>query len=388
MHSVRRLVTASLVAGALALAIPAPSDAKVADNQPLESTTFNGVVRTVVHRGSTIYIGGNFTKATDASGTVSRLHVAAISASSGQLLAWNPKANGTVYGLAVGKKAVFIGGDFTRVRGKAVKNLAKVKSTGPGYVWKKFHHKFNNTVRAVAIGKTRVYVGGSFSKADGKSRLRLAAFTRKGHGTLVKKWHPNATHAAVNRIRVVKEGIFLAGQFWKINGEVSAQRIALVRKTNGHLIKSFDAPAIYDIFDFSVTAHRVYVAMGGPGGYAVAYNRKTGHQIWKKTYDGDVQAITVLSGVIYPGGHYSHLCRTDNTGPTGNCIDSGATVRHKLSGLTVSGALTTFDPDVNRRLGVLAMDALPAKHRLAVGGAFTAFENNTVPRQRFALFAS
>ena len=63
------------------------------------------------------------------SGSVTRNHVAAFSQATGQLLSWDPNANGTVQALAASGGRVYLGGSFSNVGGTARTRLAAVDAT-------------------------------------------------------------------------------------------------------------------------------------------------------------------------------------------------------------------------------------------------------------------
>jgi hypothetical protein len=77
----------------------------------------DGVVRALALDGRTLYVGGDFTHVAGEE----RAHVAALSAVTGELTAWNPEVSGiawgvtTVYCILPSADAVYVGGDFTNV---------------------------------------------------------------------------------------------------------------------------------------------------------------------------------------------------------------------------------------------------------------------------------
>ena len=60
----------------------------------------------------------------------------------------------------------------------------------------------------------------------------------------------------------------------------------------------------YPILDIEGGPARIYLAGGGGGGKAVALTASTGAKLWEKKTDGNVQAVSVLNGVPYFGGHF------------------------------------------------------------------------------------
>ena len=102
-------------------------------SSPRRAAGFDGRVRVAVAAGNGVYLGGAFTRATDVDGrVVARNRLAAVDAATGALLPWNPGADKTVYAMAVAGSTVYMGGDFTRVGG-AARDRPRVKlTTVPG----------------------------------------------------------------------------------------------------------------------------------------------------------------------------------------------------------------------------------------------------------------
>lgn len=372
---------------AAVLALQAPSGATVVSSAPLASPApaFNLRVRSIVHSGSVIYVGGDFTNVTVDSIKYPRNHVAAIDPETGALLPWNPNTNGDVYTLAVDRGGVYLGGSFSSVGGVAVKNLARVNGT-TGALDRRVHHKFNNIVRTVSLSSNRVYVGGDFTQLGTSTRLHLAAFQRFSPFRLTG-WAPRAAHGVVNVVKVARRAVYVGGGFTKLNGQSTYRYLARVDRSFGALSGSFKTSSRYPVFGVALTPYRVYAAAGGPGGHVYAKRRSTGHGIWHRTFDGDVQAVAVLDGTVYVGGHFEHVCSTDRTGPYGHCLDAGAAYRMKLAAFGTMGGLSTWDPHADSGVGVTTLDPFPGRSWLAVGGTFDTLDNGTVTAHKFAVFA-
>jgi len=189
----------------------------------------------------------------------------------------------------------------------------------------------------------------------------------------------------VNVVKVTRRAVYVGGAFSKLNGQSAYRFLARVDRSSGVLNKSFRVNARYPIFGLALTSYRVYAAVGGPGGHIYASSRSTGHRIWHRTFDGDVQAITVLNKTVYAGGHFEHVCNTDRTGLHGHCLDGGAT-RMKLAAFGSGGGLSTWDPQGSSGVQVTTLNPFPSRSWVAVGGTFETFDNGTVTADRFAVF--
>src|SRR5829696_6044460 len=119
--------------------------------------------------------------------------------------AW--QTNGTVWTMAYANGAVYLAGDFTRVRppgatlgvNEVARTYMAAFDTSGNLL--PFNHTFN--VRPSVIVRspdgTRIYVGGDFTPVDGQTRTRLAAFDT-ATGALTT-WAPRAG-AAVKALAV------------------------------------------------------------------------------------------------------------------------------------------------------------------------------------------
>ncbi|GAB1644804.1 hypothetical protein [Krasilnikovia sp. MM14-A1259] len=332
--------------------------------RPLVTPQFNGSVYALAFRGTTVYVGGSFTRATSGGRTYARQRLAAFDAGTGALLSWAPTADATVRALAVDGTTVYAAGDFGTISGLHRDNLAAldVVSGAPGT----FAHRISGAPYALAVGHGRLYLAGSVRAVDGLPRADLAAFSLTT-GVLDAGWRPVADNA-VRTIVAATDRVYVGGAFHQING-VGALRIAAL-STTGALVTTFrPAVAPADVNAIAVDTSGVYAATAGQGGRAVAYT-DTGEIIWQRIFDGDAAAITTLDGVVYIGGHFDTACLTARNGPHGLCLD-GSVPRVKLAAVTSAGDLTAWAPQANGIVGVRALAADAGSGTIAAGGDFT-----------------
>jgi hypothetical protein len=144
----------------------------------------NNTVRSLLINGNDIYIGGFFTSI---NGNV-RNYLAAVN-TSGNVLAWNPNANNATYAMAVSDNTIYIGGTFTSVNGNvrnrlAAVNTANVNATGNVLAW---NPSADSSVYAIDVSGSNVYVGGYFYNVSSTSRTLLAAINTSGS---LLSWNP------------------------------------------------------------------------------------------------------------------------------------------------------------------------------------------------------
>ena len=114
------LLLAAATAIALTVSLGGPAGAVVSSSPDWGGTAqcqTNGRVNAVVYLGGTVYLGGSFTQVDGQT----RNRLAACDAATGNLLPWNPNANGVVRALKVSPAGtrVYVGGDFSAVGGAA-----------------------------------------------------------------------------------------------------------------------------------------------------------------------------------------------------------------------------------------------------------------------------
>jgi hypothetical protein len=383
LSSRRRLWTLLVpVLCASLLLVSVPRAAAVVPATPQATASFNDSVRAVVYAGDTIYVGGQFTAATDSTGTHRRNHVAAVDASTGRLRAWAPDADGAVWSMAVAGGHVYLGGNFTRVGDRPRRRLAKV-AAGSGTVAGDFVHQANRTVRAMTVADGSLYVGGQFGTVDGRPRDRLAAFTLPS-GRLRTDWTPSANGTVFGLDSGPADRVYAGGTFSRIDGRPGSGFAAALAPGTGAVVTAFDPAIGYAVRDLEIAGDRVYAAADGPGGHLRAF-RGDGGDVFDLAADGGVQAVTELGGAIYFGGHFDNVCRAARAGSSGSCR-AGLVNRRKIGAVSPAGDLLAWAPQANSSLGVLTIDGALAPERIAVGGAFTRFSGRQIVQPHFAQF--
>ncbi len=356
---------------ALALTLlPPPAPASAALRSAADSTVgVNGRVYTIVRAGNRVYIGGDFTSVRTRSGSVTRNHVAAIDATTGDLIGnWNPNANNEVRGIAVSPDGgtVYLGGFFTKVGGQSRSRLAAV-SAGSGSAIGSWRADASSNVYAMAQHGNTLYVGGTFGRVGNSPRRRVAAIA--ANSGAVRDWRASVD-GWVRSIAVAPNGsrVYFGGKFNSVNGQ---RRRHLAALTSGGALTSWSPDGEYLVFALETSGSQVFAGVGGPGGRVSAFDGTSGRRNWQTRGDGDVQALGVLDGRVYAGSHSKTI---------------GGVRQANLAALRVDNGRvdTSFRPKVNSGPGVWAIDT--ASRRLYAGGDFTRI--NDRPQERFAQFSA
>ncbi len=274
---------------------------------PSPSYQTNGRVETIVIQGTTAYIGGKFTSvrpAGAAAGTreIVRNHAAAVNLTTGAILPWNPNTNATVQTIAIDGTTVVLGGSFTKLGGKAAGRLAAVDATTGAKLWSV---KPDKQVNDVAIDNGTVYAGGAFTALGAIGRPYLVAVDEHT-GALTPTWTATANGPVVAlAVSPVSGDIIVGGSFTELNGvAVSHLGSVTVAGALTDWRPQFGAP----IVSLGVDTQAVYVGGVGDGGNFASFDLTTGATRWLGGTDGNVQAIALYDGIVYVGGHYENYC--------------------------------------------------------------------------------
>jgi len=133
----------------------------------------NGVIvnSIAVNSGTTLYVGGNFTAATNANGDVVVNNIAKYTISNSTWSALGGGLNGNVNSIAIDTGILYAGGNFTNVINVIngvntpvnVKNIAQY--TISNSTWLPLGGDLNSNVNLITIDTGMIYAGGSFSIA-------------------------------------------------------------------------------------------------------------------------------------------------------------------------------------------------------------------------------
>ena len=257
--------------------------------------TANKAVNALAISGSTVYVGGEFTKI-DVETTRERLAAICATANcegevaAGKPTAWNPKANGIVERLAISGSTAYAGGAFTKIGTEPRERLAAICATakcegevaaGKATAW---NPKANGVVETLAISGTTVYAGGTFTEVGGSSRERLAAIcaTAKCEGEVAAgkatAWNPKA-NGVVETLAISGTTVYAGGAFTEVGGS-SRERLAAICAT---------AKCEGEVAAGKATA-------------------------WNPNPNGSVAALTISGSTLYAGGGFTSMETGDRSG--------------------------------------------------------------------------
>ncbi len=184
-------------------------------------------------RDTVVYVGGDFTII----GGQPRNHIAAIDATTGQTLAWNPNPTDSIQirVLATSGNTVYVGGQFSAMGGRPRQHVAALDAeTGAARDWDPhpgYHNPGYAEVKALSASGNTVFVGGLFSTMSNFPRNRIASFDKNSNLTY---WNPDAD-AAVSTIAVSGGTVYAGGWFSRIGGQARTALAALDAATGNAL---------------------------------------------------------------------------------------------------------------------------------------------------------
>jgi hypothetical protein len=365
---------------ASAVPVSAPS------NAPLSTWEAQGRVSALAISNGVVYLGGSFTSlSSKGSGrkTVTRNHLAAIDEATGVPTAWNPNVNGPVRSIKVIGKRVYVGGSFTSIGGRAVRNLAAV-SLSTGRVITTFRASANGEVDALAASATKLYLGGTFSSVDGVAHGNVAAVTL-GTGAKANGWAAR-TNGPVHTL-LVGTGtgrVYIGGHFSAVDGRARSW-LAAVGAKQGSAFAWATAP-LGQVWALALGPQgQLYAGVGGhEGGQLDSYNAATGSRHWQRFADGDVQTVSVAGSEVLAGGHFVNACGDTSGAPGGGSpwVCTVQVQRRRFFATNSAGALQPWNPDGDSLYGVWALRS-DATH-IAAGGDFKVVDG--IHQARYAEF--
>ena len=175
--------------------------------------------------------------------------------------------------------------------------------------------------------------------------------------------------------------VVVGGMFTHVNGS-SQDHIAAINPGAGGSLASWGTHLSYPVIDLAADSHGVYVAGAGGGGNFAGLS-PTGATLWQGGTNGNVQAIGVVGGTVYVGGHMQFYCGPQH----GQHTCTTPTPRDKLLAVNeTTGGLLSWAPGADSALGVFALTGDSATGNLFSGGDFRHTGNHA--QQGFAEFSN
>ena len=324
------VATAPTAGAAVPAVVPSTAASVTADALP--TAQINGVAWTQEVVGTTVFVGGEFTKARPAgtavgsSAEVTRTNLLSYDLRTGALTSWAPQVDGAVRDIAVSPdgKTLFVAGAFSTFDGQPRYRLAALDLATRKLV-PNFAPAFDYTVNSIVVTARVVYAAGAFNRVGDVTRSKLAA-VNIARGTLTA-WDPGAD-GDVNALLMAPGGsttLVVGGAFSQLGGGTStggpttARGLGAVRTGNAAVVSWAANERVQDygtnsaILSLSTDGRQVYATgyvYGAPGNLegTVATDNK-GNIVWVEDCHGDTYGSYPVGGLVYVVGH-SHDCST------------------------------------------------------------------------------
>ena len=374
-RAIAAIVAAATASGLLLVGPSGPVGAVPASfpNTPIASDRVNGVGYATLLVGDTIYLGGEFTQVRGDNGAViaNRANIVAFDADTGRMrTAFNANTNGRVQALATDGSKLFVGGSFTTMNGMSRGRIAAV-DLASGALRTDWVANATSTVYSLSVGGSRLFVGGAFGTIKNVGRSRVAALSL-GNGDVDPTFNPAANNTVL-AVQATTDGsrVYAGGDFTAIGGG-SRSYLASLNPSSGALVNPVMSNLTYPVFalDLNAAESRIAAGVAGFGNRGQYINAATGARLFVQQCGGDAQGISVIEDSMFTGFHEE--CGGDFS------------IRVTSNNTTNGQRDTTFTPSFDRFWGVRALDGNYAT--LAVAGDFTNVGGR--PVQGLAIFKS
>lgn len=367
-----------------------PSPASPPTSPRSEVWTANGTIRAIVEANGVIYLGGDFTQLTSPNGptpTFSRNHLAALYASTGLPLSWNPNADGPVNTLALSPDGtiLYVGGEFTHVGGQPRNRIAALAvATGLATAW---NPNANGKVHAMVIACNVIYAGGEFSMIGGKPRKYIAALSAASGNAMA--WDP-VSGGVVRTMGLGddEDTLYIGGDFTTIGGlarKYIAALDTLDTLTSAQIAKPWKPNANARLWTLLVAKDTIYVggeftSIGGEARNRIAAldAERNSHNAlpWNPDANNKVTSLALSAGAtLFAGGSFTRIGGKDRQHLAElNAADD--------IDLAASGNATAWNPSADSTVWALSRVGVA----LSTGGEFLTIGGN--PRNALALFGT
>ena len=306
------------------------------------------------------FLGGSFVEA-QGEPHVGLLHVRA----DGSVANWAPAPNGVVTAMLFTAGRLFVAGAFTTIGGQPRAGLAVIDTgTAAAQAWNAVPS--SGSVKNFLLANGKLYAYGSFRLMNGEARASIAAFDPVTGALLpdVLAGADRLASAQLNSVAASADRLFLTGDF---------SYLALPAGTFARLDTVSGAPSS-PFADLTGAVHAI--VSDGAGGWFVGGTVTSAHGIartnllhlnadgslapWSPAPDGDVRALALCGDTLFVGGAFTLV---------NGQYRPGLAAFH-----TVTGALIATVPSAGGEVNALCRSG----DRLFVGGTFPTLGGRTL----------
>jgi trimeric autotransporter adhesin len=329
-------------------------------------------LRSMVLAGNILYLGGQFTSV----GGVTRNKIAAVDATTGAVLPFNPNSSSfmsVITSMDLAGNILYIGGTILNIGDPAVtrRQVAALDVTTGAVLPFQTLPPDGGFVSSIAISSSTntLFVGGNFNSIDGQTRLRLASLNATTGSVL--PWDPSPNFS-VNTLLISDNTLYVGGAFTTINGQ-ARNRVAAFDIATGSLLPfnpNFATSGAIIAMSISTDKNSLFLA-GSFNQRLVSVNPVTGAVLppgpfgnlntFPSTTNANVTALAFSDGKIYAGGQFT----------SAHSQQTGSLDRERLAAFNgLTGNLLIWAPNVNSVSN--AIDSIIiGGDKAYIGGSFT-----------------
>jgi hypothetical protein len=264
----------------------------------------NGNVKTLLKRGNTLYIGGNFSTIAP-----NQANALPINAKTGEVLEGFPKFNGLATTAAMdGKNGWIVGGQFSKVNGIRKNGLVRLSSDLT--IDKSWDVQVDGFVNQIKIVDNVLYMSGTFKTVKGQAKAGFAAIDLTSGNVLPLTVALKG--GSLSDFAVRGNTIFLCGTFSEVNGSARKYLAAIDRLTG--VVQAWKpyvdnrASSIY-VHDTTVFVTGFFTKANTEFRNSLAaFDARSGNILdWNPAANGYVFSVIVHKGLVYVGGDFSKI---------------------------------------------------------------------------------
>jgi hypothetical protein len=169
-------------------------------------------VFTLAARDSSLFAGGYFSSVNTNTTPVARTYIAGINTRTSKATTWAANSNGYIYSMMVKDSTLYVGGQFSSIKGAARNNAAafSTKTTGAITSWSP---NTNSIVYALLPYGSNVYIGGAFTTLGAATRNYLGLVNNTSGA--VNSWNPNMDGGVYSFVNIGNK-FYAGGNFYNV----------------------------------------------------------------------------------------------------------------------------------------------------------------------------
>lgn len=335
---------------------------------------FNGNVNSMVKRGHTLYVAGDFNGVYQYTGTC-----IGFDTTTRQLFrqkTW-PKVMGEVNKvISDNNGGVIIAGSFTYVGDSMRSYLAQIDSSGHVTA---LNIAFNGPIYSLALDGNKLYTGGQFSSVNGVTRINCAAVDISNGE--VAAWDPQP-NSQVYDMYLFNGSKYIGGSF--TNAGAALHYYVAKVDTSGGAVSAWDPNISYSsdfsVFSLTSSGSKLYIAgyFASAGGFThpniVAVDTSTGvAATWNPQVNGSIYKIHIEGTKVFVGGNFSSAGTLPRNNIAAVDITTGLATGFVLSSTVDSPVLSGGVIDIVRYGSNLYLSGNNIVSVNPVTGAYTGF---------------